>query len=177
MPQHHHHPMPVSPYGSSPYGPSPYLPHQGNQMGRATYQLSLSARGLKDKDAFSKSDPYCVLYQKGMGHGGWMRVGKTETIKNNLNPSWFQRFTVEHAGSPVFLKFEVWDEDSGRDDHLGRAEVALDRIVSSPGMRHEVQLRSGWSGGGTLLVVARRADGAGGAQYNPYGTHRGGRFH
>ncbi len=48
-------------------------------------------------------------------------MGRTETIKNNLNPSWFHRFSLEQEpGRPVFLKFEVWDEDSGRDDHLGR---------------------------------------------------------
>ncbi len=57
-----------------------------------------------------------------------------------------------------------------------RAELALDSILGSPGGRRETQLRSGWSGGGTLMVVARREDYGSQPGYNnnPY---MGGRSH
>ena len=50
-------------------------------------ELHLSCTKLKDLDILSKSDPMCVLYTKrGGSGGGWSKVGRTEMIKDNLNP-------------------------------------------------------------------------------------------
>ena len=38
--------------------------------------LFISARHLPDKDAFSKSDPKCIIYEKQNGH--WTKIGSTE---------------------------------------------------------------------------------------------------
>ena len=41
-------------------------------------------------DAFSKSDPFIVLYMNtgytSLINAGWVKVGKTEVIYDNLNP-------------------------------------------------------------------------------------------
>ncbi len=98
----------------------------------------------------SKSDPVCVLYKQEAG--GWREVGRTEQvklnltflsnfefliyfsspqIKNNLNPSWQKKFTVDHPspdGRATNLRFEVYDWDSKSNklkahDFLARLEV------------------------------------------------------
>ena len=46
--------------------------------------LFISGRKLKDLDTFSKSDPVCLIFEK--VNGSWAKIGKTEQIKNNLNP-------------------------------------------------------------------------------------------
>lgn len=50
-------------------------------------ELYVSCSDLVNKDVFSKSDPFAVLFETkpGLGQRGWM-VGKTEVIYDNLNP-------------------------------------------------------------------------------------------
>jgi hypothetical protein len=48
-------------------------------------------RGLQNKDAFSKSDPLCVVLLKGRD-GRNVEVGRTEQIKDNLNPRQINTF-------------------------------------------------------------------------------------
>ena len=47
--------------------------------------LFVSGRKLRDLDAFSKSDPQCLLFEKRGGQ--WAKVGQTEQKKNDLNPN------------------------------------------------------------------------------------------
>ncbi len=132
--------------------------------GKAIYHITVSGMGLKSRDGmFGKNDPYCVLSQGGGGRPGaaMTRVGRTETAKNNNNPTWSHRFMVEHPGPsapPVQLRFEVFDEDRGKDDLMATVDVSLDQILHSPGMRYEAHMSRSWtSGGGTLTIAARRA--------------------
>ena len=53
-------------------------------------------RKLKDKDITSKSDPLCVLYAKNVASGALFELGRTEQIKNNLNPVWTKRFEIDY---------------------------------------------------------------------------------
>ena len=50
-------------------------------------ELYISCTDLVNKDVFSKSDPFAVLFETkpGLGQKGWM-VDKTEVIYDNLNP-------------------------------------------------------------------------------------------
>lgn len=48
--------------------------------------IYISATNLKRLDMFSKSDPYCVVYE--FVKNQWNKVGKTECISNNQNPNW-----------------------------------------------------------------------------------------
>lgn len=55
-------------------------------------KLYISARNLKNLDTFTKSDPKCILYE--YVNNSWKVVGKTEGIKNNLNPDWVTAIDV-----------------------------------------------------------------------------------
>ncbi|CAL8372099.1 unnamed protein product [Arctogadus glacialis] len=81
----------------------------------------VEARNLVPKDTYmmgmvkGKSDPYAVL-----------RVGnsqfKTKTIKENLNPRWTNEVYefVVHEAPGQELDLELFDEDTDKDDFLGR---------------------------------------------------------
>ena len=53
-------------------------------------ELSFSCTELLDMDVFSKSDPFIVLYQYTgqvvTSKSGWLKLGRTEVIFDNLNP-------------------------------------------------------------------------------------------
>ena len=49
-------------------------------------ELSFSCTKLRDLDVLSKSDPMCVVYSKLGGAREWNKVGRTEMVKDNLNP-------------------------------------------------------------------------------------------
>lgn len=53
-------------------------------------------RNLLDRDTFSKSDPVCILYQKDLRTNQYIEIGRTEQIKNSLNPSWNTKFTMDY---------------------------------------------------------------------------------
>ena len=54
-------------------------------MGKLT--LHLEGRNLPNKDRLGKSDPYVCVFVVTV-NGSLKFVGKTEVIKNNLNPEW-----------------------------------------------------------------------------------------
>ena len=49
-------------------------------------KLYLSGRNLKDLDMFSKSDPVCIVFEKAQTGNEWFEIGRTEYIKDDLNP-------------------------------------------------------------------------------------------
>lgn len=58
-------------------------------------ELYVSCTKLVNKDVFSKSDPFAVLYESkvvGSRQKGWIKLDKTEVIYDNLNP---KVYTVE----------------------------------------------------------------------------------
>ena len=62
-----------------------------DQTGLATkVELSFSCTDLLDMDVFSKSDPFIVLYMNtgytSLSNVGWIKLGRTEVIYDNLNP-------------------------------------------------------------------------------------------
>ena len=70
--------------------------------------LSLSANHLHDKDFFSKSDPYAVVYKE--QNGSSEEIGRTETLKDNLNPTWTTKIKINERMK--FIKIAVFDRDS-----------------------------------------------------------------
>ena len=109
-----------------------------------------SARGLRDADAFSTSDPYVVVK-----HGA-APAQRTRTIRNSVrNPTWREKLRVEldrsaaesgnNNKSNSRVSIEVLDNDGGkgRDDPLGRVDIPLRtlfRNVSQPLRREAVSL-------------------------------------
>ncbi len=135
----------------------------GTAMPTSTVELSIKANGLSDLDVFSKSDPVCVLFRQPRGMPGrWVEVGRTEQVKDTVNPEWQHKFVLEYSfeeRQPV--KFEVydWDVKNARledQDFLGRIETTLGQVVSGAGGRQfaAVLRDAPRSSKGRLIVVA-----------------------
>ncbi|CAD6188572.1 unnamed protein product [Caenorhabditis auriculariae] len=86
----------------------------------------IEARNLENRDISfikkGKSDPYCDI-----------QIGsqflKTRTIDNDLNPIWNEHFeaVVDQANGQK-LRIELFDEDQGKDEELGRLAIDLNSI-------------------------------------------------
>ena len=44
----------------------------------------------------SKSDPVCVIYVKESGQNRFYEAGRTEVIKDTLNPKWVYKFEIDY---------------------------------------------------------------------------------
>ena len=93
--------------------------------------LMISGRKLKDLDTFSKSDPMCLLFEK--RNGGWVKMGQTEQIKNQLNPDFRTTMQVDYFFEKhQEFKFVMIDGDGGSDyDTIGAVETSLGKIMGS----------------------------------------------
>ncbi|XP_064607159.1 copine-8-like isoform X2 [Liolophura sinensis] len=101
-------------------------------------EISVSCRNLQDKDILSKSDPVCVLFTKETGNNQYFEYGRTEMIKDTLNPDFVKKFNINYFFEECQkLKFEIYDVDTpgtrlDQQDFLGRFECTLAEIISSP---------------------------------------------
>ena len=95
--------------------------------------LFVSGRNLKNLDAFSRSDPRCILFEK--TGNSWSKVGETETINNNLNPDFQTSFTVDYFFEKTqHFRFCFIDSDnsSGSDyDEIGQVEVVMGKLMGA----------------------------------------------
>ena len=77
-------------------------------MGRLV--LELSARNLPNVDKFGKSDPYVCVFIV-CSNGSLKFLGKTEVVKNNLNPSWkpleLSDFELDNINDETVFNFQV----------------------------------------------------------------------
>lgn len=96
-------------------------------------ELFFKCFNLKNKDNFSKSDPFVKieLQMKGQKY----EVGRTETIGNNLNPQFKKGVPVDYQFEVnQELVFTVLDEDPQFDDIIGTAKCSLASIICSKGI-------------------------------------------
>jgi hypothetical protein len=100
-------------------------------------ELFISCRNLINRDVFSKSDPQVFVYIQKTGK--WVLHGKTEKIKDNLNPTFAQSFVIDYFfETHQFLKFDVVDVDEGdQGDFLGSCQIELGKIV---GAKNQIQI-------------------------------------
>uniref|UniRef100_A0AC34F842 C2 domain-containing protein n=1 Tax=Panagrolaimus sp. ES5 TaxID=591445 RepID=A0AC34F842_9BILA len=116
-------------------------------------ELSISAKNLKDRDVFSKSDPICVVFeavhspnQDGLKY---QEIGRTEQIQDCLNPEWIKKIIINYMFEErQRIKFEVYDIDSesttlSKHDFLGSAECDLADIVAAPFSTLSLSLKTG----------------------------------
>merc|ERR1711963_219521 len=100
-------------FGNVPSAPPSFtssLP-QSTSLPTSTVELSVKCTDLADKDILSKSDPICVMFMQ--RNNQWFEVGRTEMIKDNLNPAWEKKFVVDYSFEErQVVKFEVYDFDS-----------------------------------------------------------------
>ena len=99
-----------------------------------TVELFFSCRSLANKDIIGKSDP--ILYLKKHVHGNsYADVGRTEVIKNDLNPDFSKSFRIEFIfETKQKFKVELIDVDNFNTlegDYIGSAEFELADIVGS----------------------------------------------
>ena len=55
---------------------------------KETIELQFGANNLDKKDTIGKSDPYFTLSKQITEGGEFVKIYKSEVIKNNLNPVW-----------------------------------------------------------------------------------------
>ncbi|KAM6925096.1 copine-5-like [Xenentodon cancila] len=109
-------------------------------------EITVSCRNLLDRDTFSKSDPLVVLYTQGVESKQWREFGRTEVIKNTLNPDFVRKYILDYFfEEKQNLRFDVYDIDSkspdlGKHDFLGQVHCTLGEIVGSPASRLEKPL-------------------------------------
>ena len=88
-------------------------------------ELCLSASGLVNLDWFSKSDPLCVVYL-GDARGTFRELGRTEMIRDDLNPHFVRTFLVNycfHEVQPLrFLLYDIDNKASGDEEEEEGAE-------------------------------------------------------
>lgn len=151
--------------------------------------LELSAQNVRDKDLLSKSDPCAVVFVRvgpavpGPGAarpahraGGWQEIGRTEQIKNDLNPRWSTRIKLDyHFEQEQRIRIAIYDIDSrskdlGVHDALGEVETTLGNVVSSspwterlkyPVAADNKTITGAMRDLGTLTVVAHEQSSAG----------------
>mmetsp|Transcript_7298 Transcript_7298/g.13167 ORF Transcript_7298/g.13167 Transcript_7298/m.13167 type:complete len:311 (-) Transcript_7298:594-1526(-) len=118
--------------------------------------MVVEARNMPDKDVFGKQDPYCVLR---ISHG--TEVKRTRTMKNaGKHARWMQNlaFTVTAVSvQDLKLYVEVYDEDPGKDDLVGRCEVSLAHLANAGAQAQErsysLQSNSGRYAGDIVLDI------------------------
>lgn len=129
-------------------------------------KLEISCRGLRDRDVASKSDPTCVIFledrssvypaaRPAYGQGAyahleppgedgsampnirWREVGRTEYIKNNLNPHFKVQVPVQYRFEELqHIRLGLWDIDSKKrelrwHDFLGDVRTTLGELVAA----------------------------------------------
>merc|ERR1712128_21799 len=83
----------------------------------------LRAIDIEHRGKFGKADPYVKIT---LGK----QKAKSATVKNNLNPEWNFKETFDvDPHSPQELLVEVFDEDIGKDDFLGKVSIDLKQIL------------------------------------------------
>lgn len=153
-----------------------------SQHRRRRIQLSVRADGLKNVASKLKlgklskvSDPYALLSVSGGPHDG-MRLGRTETLRNNLSPDWCRIFLIDSWTPGMYfpITISLYDDNGPKDgDHMatpsasvqqsspvrpgssdvgmGEATFELFDVLSSAGNERSVEMQSY---GGRIFVHA-----------------------
>lgn len=136
-------------------------PSQPNFTVPATkVEVSVSCRNVKDKDVFSKSDPMCVLYMKCTGEDRYREIGRTEMLKDTLNPDFAKKFILDYYfEESQKLQFQIYDVDSpnsslDHQDYLGGIECTLGEVFGSSGGKLEKALQGAGKNAGKIIVRA-----------------------
>eukprot|EP01027_Heterolobosea_sp_BB2_P009704 GEZU01014294.1.p1 GENE.GEZU01014294.1~~GEZU01014294.1.p1 ORF type:complete len:479 (+),score=115.69 GEZU01014294.1:68-1438(+) len=101
-------------------------------------ELFISCRNLANMDLITKSDPLVALYVQDKNQ--WKEFGRTEHIKDNLNPNFTKSFVIDYYFEETqTLRFGVYDIDNAStysladDDFIGQVECTLGEIVGARG--------------------------------------------
>jgi len=131
-------------------------------MSGPTISIGLGARGLKDKDFVSVSDPY-VTVSRPDTRGGFIVLRTSETKKNTLNPDWNDFLFIESElngnDKELNLRIEVFDDDGKKgpdrkDKLLGSGFYSLKQLEAAALVKSMLPLSDGkrQKAAGQLLV-------------------------
>ena len=132
----------VHPVSNPPGFPTAFQTSLSNSLPTTRVELSISCRGLRDMDILSKSDPQCFIYVKDSYQDRYFEVGRTEEIKDTLNPDFVTKIQLNYNFEMVqMVRFDVWDIDPDGRDFLGRMETTLADMVAFKGRQFVKPLR------------------------------------
>ncbi|KAK7504633.1 hypothetical protein BaRGS_00004119 [Batillaria attramentaria] len=121
-------------------------------------ELRVECRNLLNKDVMSKSDPCAVMFMSRRG-GHMDEVGRTENVKNSLDPKFAKHFTVKYYFEEVQkVRIAVYDLDNstpslGDDDFLGQVDCTLGELVSNSPYTKPLMLRDGKRAGNSSITI------------------------
>jgi len=120
-------------------------------------ELFISGRKLKNMDILSKSDPQVRLFIQ--SNGQWVLAGKTEMIKDNLNPNFTTTFTLDFIFEvQQHLRFQVIDIDGPNDyDEIGIVDTTLGHIMGAKNQTVILDIRGkDGKSSGKLIIRAEK---------------------
>jgi len=109
------------------------------------YQLTLEAEKLKRVGKLRLGCPYAVVTATGGPHEG-KEIGRTETIKDSLNPNWVKIIYIKSDESIFFpIRVAVYDDNPRREEHVlrGEANFEITELYQSPGHMQFEELANG----------------------------------
>jgi len=135
-------------------------------------QVSIKASKLKNVAGSFKgtSDPFAVITLLGGGRGDKpILVGKTEVIKNSLNPDWVSTFKIDYElGRPANLLVKIFDEvKKGENISMGSAVFDLASVLGAKGNSKAKKIKGDK---GTLFCKVQKAKGSGSLRLKMSGT-------
>lgn len=99
--------------------------------------LNLDGGLLRSGD---KSDPYCVVQVT--GPSGTLRLGKTHTIDDNLNPKWYYKINSDLQQDVSGLSFVVKDKDVISSEIIGTCPLPVEKFTGGHHFDGALQLIS-----------------------------------
>mmetsp|Transcript_60584 Transcript_60584/g.69133 ORF Transcript_60584/g.69133 Transcript_60584/m.69133 type:complete len:296 (+) Transcript_60584:1486-2373(+) len=109
-------------------------------------ELFMSCKNLINLDTMSKSDPLIQVLSATQKNGPWQEIGRTEQIKDNLNPVFATSLVIDYFFEVMtYLKFRVLDIDSKSGDlsgadQQGELETSIHEIAGARGQKLEKDL-------------------------------------
>jgi copine 1/2/3 len=117
-------------------------------------QLYIKCTNLIDKDVTSKSDPTAFLYE--ITNGGKRLIGRTETIKDNLNPVFKTAINVDYrfeVSQQMMVVITDVDGTNLQGDPLGELQFELAQVMGKRGCTLTSKLQKVPRGEVTLTAV------------------------
>jgi len=106
------------------------------------FQLSLHAKDLEDKQLFGKSDPFAII-RIVRGDEDPEELGRTEVIRNTLDPRWLKTFIIEYDEEvPTAITVTIYDKEEDPEKKMGSALFDIGAIVEDGGVKGK-RLRPG----------------------------------
>lgn len=114
------------------FNPGLGMPDTNPNGPRQKIQLFISCRKLKDLDYVGKSDPFWEVHVKNDDRSDWIKVAKTDTVINDLNPDFSTPITIDYFFEKnQYIKFKVYDQDQGSKQSLGMAETSVANLIGA----------------------------------------------